>query len=65
MQNIVLRTEGKKLIIEIDLSQEFGLSSSGKSIVIASTQGNVPVPEAPDPTTRIGVNVYRAKNGGN
>ena len=35
----------------------FGVSSSGKSIIIGSTEGNVSIPEKED--IKIGVNVYR------
>jgi len=33
-----------QLIIRIDLNQELGVSSSGKSVIIATTGGNVAVP---------------------
>jgi len=33
--------KGKKLIIEIDLDEERKPSASGKSLVVASTRGNV------------------------
>lgn len=32
--------DGKKLTIEVDLTQEHGLSTSGKTTIVASTQGN-------------------------
>ena len=35
--------EGKKLIITIDLSKDFGLSKSGKTVTIATTHGFVKV----------------------
>jgi hypothetical protein len=38
--NTKVSKDGKKLTIEIDLTQEFGLSASGKTISIASTKGN-------------------------
>jgi hypothetical protein len=57
MQNIVMKREGNKLIIEIDLSQDLGPSGSGKTNIIASTRGNAPVPEMPE--AFIGVNCYR------
>lgn len=42
MQNVTTKVskDGKKLTIEIDLTQEFGFSASGKTISIASTKGN-------------------------
>jgi hypothetical protein len=45
------------LVIEVDLSQEHGESASGKSVIVASTQGNVPVPG--DSGVMVGINVYR------
>ena len=56
-KNIEARIEKNKLILEIDLSQDFGLSSSGKSRIIASSEGNA----APgQPEIKIGLNVYRS-----
>ena len=59
MKNVQLNVEGNKLIIIIDLDQEFGLSSSGKSITVASTEGNVAVPEREE--IKLGVNVYKPR----
>ncbi|HEX6079417.1 MAG TPA: hypothetical protein VF197_07285 [Methylomirabilota bacterium] len=49
---------GNILTITVDLSKEFGPSSSGKTIIVASTEGNVTVPEREE---KIGLNVYRKK----
>lgn len=35
-----MTVEGDILTIKVDLSKEFGLSSSGKSVIIASMEGN-------------------------
>lgn len=60
MNNVKTTIKGKKLIIEIDLSQDFGLSKSGKSISIASSLGNKKINE----DTFLGINVYKqVKNG--
>lgn len=56
MENVIMRIEGKKLIIEIDLSVKGKPSKSGKSVVIASTRGNAQVPDREE---HIGLNVYR------
>lgn len=56
-QNVELRVEGNKLIITVDLSKQFGTSGSGKSVIIASTGGNVSVPG--HESAKIGLNVYR------
>jgi hypothetical protein len=42
----------------VDLSKEFGPSSTGKTIIIASTEGNVTIPNRQE---KIGLNVYRKK----
>ncbi len=57
MKNIEAKVQGDKLVITIDLTKDFGLSGSGKSIIIASTEGNVSVPGREE--IKIGVNVYR------
>ena len=57
MYNVEFEVQGDQLIIRVDLSQELGESSSGKSVIIATTGGNVEVPgwEA----VKVGLNVYR------
>lgn len=44
MENVSIRKERNLLIIEVDLTKDFGPSSTGKSNIIASTRGFVPVP---------------------
>jgi len=56
--NIVTRLEGDKLVIEVDLTQEHGQTSSGKSIKIASIDGNMSVPGRE--SVKIGLNVYKS-----
>lgn len=57
MKNVEMKLSGNTLIIEVDLTKEFGKSSSGKSIIIASTEGNVSVPEHEG--IKIGLNIYK------
>ena len=47
MKGINQRIEGDKLILEIDLTQNFGESSTGRSITIASTEGFQKLEERP------------------
>ena len=47
MKNIEMSTEGNVLTIKVDLAQRFGKSSSGKSTIVASTEGNQSVPIYP------------------
>jgi hypothetical protein len=56
MKNIDMVVEGDVLAIKVDLSQRFGKSSSGKSIIIASTEGNQSIPSNDD--IKIGLNIY-------
>ncbi len=56
MKNIEMTTEGNILTIKVDLSQRFGKSSSGKSIIVASTEGNQSIPGNEE--IKIGLNVY-------
>jgi len=59
MKNVEMSVEGSILTIKVDLSKEFGPSASGKTIIIATTEGNVSIPE--HETAKIGLNVYRKK----
>ena len=58
MKNVEMKVEGNILTLTVDLTKEFGPSSSGKTIVIASTEGNTSVPERDE---KVGLNVYRKK----
>ncbi len=53
--NLQITVKGTKAIIEIDLSQNLGKSSSGKSIMIATTRGAEQI--APDVMANI--NIYK------
>ena len=45
MTNIDMKVEGVILTIRIDLSKNYGPSKTGKSITIASSEGNASIPE--------------------
>ena len=51
-----MTVEGNTLIIKVDLTKEFGPSSSGKTIIIASTEGNQSIPNRDE---IVGLNVYK------
>lgn len=55
-KNMVMAVDGDMLTITIDLSQEFGPSKSGRTTIIASSEGNRLVYERSE---KIGLNVYR------
>lgn len=52
-----MKLNGNILTITVDITKEFGMSSSGKSLIIASTEGNVSIPEKDE--IKIGLNIYR------
>jgi len=56
-KNIEIVVKDGKAIITVDLSKDYGLSSSGKSRIIASSEGNAEIPGAAG--VKIGVNVYK------
>ena len=58
MRNVEMSVADNKLTIVVDLSKEGELSSSGKSLVIGTTSGNVPVEGHAD--IKVGLNVYKA-----
>jgi len=58
MKNVEMPVDGNILSIKVDLTKDFGPSSSKKSIIIASTEGNVSIPNREE---KVGLNVYRTK----
>ena len=58
MKNVEMSIERSVLTIRVDLSKEFGPSSTGKTVIIASTEGNVTIPNRQE---KVGLNVYRKK----
>ncbi len=57
MKNIEMKLAGNILTITVDLSKQFGLSSSGKSLIIASTEGNISVEGKEE--VKVGLNIYK------
>lgn len=55
MKNIEIKMEGNKAIITVDMDKSFGESKSGKSIIIASTEGNKQI----KPDIYMGLNIYK------
>jgi len=56
MNNVDMHIEGNILLITVDLSKSSGMSKSGKTVTIASTQGNKAI-QGTDAV--IGLNIYR------
>lgn len=59
MKNVEMKIDGNILTIVVDLTKDFGPSSSGKTIIIASTEGNASVPG--HEAIKAGLNVYKKK----
>ena len=59
MKNVEMKVDGNILTIKVDLGKEFGPSSSGKNVIVASTEGNQSVPGKED--VKIGLNIYKKK----
>jgi len=59
MKNVDLSLKENILTITINISKEFGPSSSGKTIIIASTEGNQSLPGCEN--VKIGLNVYKKR----
>lgn len=57
MKNVDIKVDGDIVTFTVDLSRDFGPSASGKSIVIASSEGNQSVPEYDG--VKFGLNVYK------
>ena len=55
--NIEMFREGDILTIVVDLSKEYGPSSTGKTIVVASSKGNRELPDSPG--IFMGLNIYK------
>jgi hypothetical protein len=53
MDNVTTKVSGNSLTITIDLSKRFGPSSSGKTIIVASTRGAIKVGDV-----SVALNVY-------
>ena len=57
MKNVEMKIEKDKLVITVDLTKSFGRSKSGKTEIIASTEGNISVEQRPE--VKIGLNIYK------
>lgn len=56
MKNVTMKLNKNILTITVDISKRFGLSSSGKTTIVGSTEGNVAVEGAEH--IKVGLNVY-------
>ena len=56
MKNVEISVKGNILTITVDLTKTFGRSASGKTTIVATTAGNVPI-EGTD--VILGLNAYK------
>lgn len=61
MLNVDIKEVGGKVVITIDPSKTHGDSKSGKTEIIASTQGNQPFATSKNGQIVVGLNVYKRK----
>lgn len=57
--NVEMKVTGTVLTITVDLSKRYGPSASGKTEIVASTNGNATVPGFDK--LRLGLNVYEKR----
>jgi hypothetical protein len=57
MKNVDMSLDGNILTIKVDLAREFGPSASKKTIIIATTEGNMPIEGRED--VKVGLNIYK------
>lgn len=48
LTNVVITRTGDKLVVEIDLTQQYGATNNGKATRVATTHGFTPLPGAAD-----------------
>jgi hypothetical protein len=56
-KNCEINVENNILTVKVDLTKDFGKSASGKTNIIATTEGNISVPG--NESVKIGLNVYK------
>lgn len=59
MKNVYAEIVNGKMVIEIDLAQSFGPSKSGKTEIIATTEGNSAFTINDNETVFLGLNLYK------
>lgn len=56
MENVKMAIEGKELVLRVDLTYRGEKSTSGKTVRVGSTEGNIEVPGHPE--IKIGLNAF-------
>lgn len=57
MKNVEINIDKTELVIKVDLTKTFGKSKSGKTTIIASTNGNIVLPYKDE--IKLGLNLYK------
>ena len=57
MKNVEISVTGNILTVKVDLSKTFGRSKSGKTEIIASTEGNISVDDSGK--VKMELNIYK------
>ena len=55
MKNVEMTVDGNIMTIKVDLSKDFGVSKSGKTVIVASSNGGAKVPDHNDKTVNLTV----------
>jgi len=59
MKNVTIKQQGNHVTLSFDVTKDYGQSKSGKSTIVASTNGNVAHGTPDGNTIMIGFNAYR------
>jgi len=59
MQNVTVKVEGTIMTVTVDMAKRLGPSASGKTIMVATTEGNIKVPGFD--AIKLGLNVYETR----
>jgi hypothetical protein len=58
MKNVEMKVDDNQILtIQVDLKKTFGPSKSGKTIIVASSEGNQNIPERAE---KIGLNIFKS-----
>jgi len=58
-KNVNIEVKGSKLVITCDLNENYGPSKSGKTTIIATTEGNMAIPGHEG--VKLGLNLYKGR----
>lgn len=59
-KNVQIEVKGSTLVITCDLEQDHGPSKSGKTTIIATTEGNMSIPGHEG--IKLGLNLYKNRS---